>query len=472
MVARRSAATVHGATVEDRFAERIAMAGALLLPRGVAWAALGHVRADFRPAGVVVDGAVCIVWRHPARHLIGSAVHRAGAICLCLAPVAPVVVALLLVRLVAGTSLVDGMAGLVLGQAPVWNAIRPIGRQPALLLVVAADDGARPLLRLAPAVTPSVGALVLELSVAGAPRGRWSTELLVVRIVLIAELIIAIAVAHCLVAGAVERAVAPGLLPAKGAKLVLALLLAEATVNVERVPAALRHWHAEFRAPALAHRLPLRVAGAACLVSTRVDARRGVVVQVPVQGAVRGVGRLVAVQVGTVDVAAAIAAIASGHVGRGVSVAAVTTGTRRAAFHQPLGCAAHGRGHAHFWPRWPVGTVALHLPGRVAGAAVLHFGAAVALLAIGDGPIGRVTTMEAKNLIRRAEAVSSPAVVGAAEVLVEARTKRGVGRHVGRNVGHVGAARELVDSVLQRCTRHYPACQGPQKQCPRTTGRR
>mmetsp|Transcript_5572 Transcript_5572/g.13133 ORF Transcript_5572/g.13133 Transcript_5572/m.13133 type:complete len:318 (+) Transcript_5572:2833-3786(+) len=317
------------------------MAGALLLPRGVAWAALGDVRADFRPARVVVDGAVGIVWRHPARHLIGSAVHRAGAIRLRLAPVAPVVVALLLVSLVAGTSLVDGVACLVLGHTPVRNAIRSIGRQPALLLVVAAHDGARPLLRLAPAVAPSVGALVLELSIAGASRGRRSTELLVVGIVLIAELVIAIAVAHGLVAGAVQRAVAPGLLPAKGAELVLALLLPEATVDVERVVAALRHWYAEFRAPALADRLPLRVARAACFVSTIADARRSGVVHVPVQRAVRAVGRLVAVQVGAVDVPAAISTIASGRVGGGEPVAAVTTGASGAAFHQPLGCAAH-----------------------------------------------------------------------------------------------------------------------------------
>mmetsp|Transcript_22037 Transcript_22037/g.52277 ORF Transcript_22037/g.52277 Transcript_22037/m.52277 type:complete len:210 (-) Transcript_22037:573-1202(-) len=204
MVARRCLATIHRTAVRLGLTERVAVAGALLLPLLVAGATVARGSAGLVPHGIVKNVAGVIVRRDPADHLVSTARHWAGAVNLRLTPGAPVVAAGLFVNRVAGAGLVDGVASLVVACVPIRIAVGGIGRHPAILLIRSAGDGARLGLLLAPAVAPLIRALVLPLHVAGATRLRGRTVFTVVRAVQHALLIVAVGEAVQLCAVAVQ----------------------------------------------------------------------------------------------------------------------------------------------------------------------------------------------------------------------------------------------------------------------------
>mmetsp|Transcript_2446 Transcript_2446/g.5607 ORF Transcript_2446/g.5607 Transcript_2446/m.5607 type:complete len:358 (-) Transcript_2446:80-1153(-) len=266
MVARLCSATIHRTAVGLGLAERVAVACALLLPLLVAGATVVHGRASLVPHGVVENVAGVIVRRDPADHLVSSARHWARAVNLRLTPGTPVVAAGLLVNGVAGAGLVDGVASLVVACIPIRIAVVSVGCHPAILLIRAAGDGARLRLLLAPAVAPLICALVLPLRIAGAARVRGRAIFTVVRVVHHARRIVAVGVAVRLRAVAVERAGAPGGIPAVAREGVLALHFVVHASDVERVEASNALLLAVLVAPAVTLLLPLLVAGATFLV--------------------------------------------------------------------------------------------------------------------------------------------------------------------------------------------------------------
>mmetsp|Transcript_73253 Transcript_73253/g.174520 ORF Transcript_73253/g.174520 Transcript_73253/m.174520 type:complete len:469 (+) Transcript_73253:2182-3588(+) len=256
-------AAIHRACMADGFAEVHTGVGALLLPDRITRATVDRVGATLRPA-FVVDGAVGLVWRHPARDLIRSAVHWASAPYLRFAVGVKLIFAAIFEGGVTRARLIRRHACLVVRQLPIRESVGSIGREETLLLIVGAVERTGLVARHAPAETPGVAALLLPLWITGATSVCSSAELsLRSRMVDFAGLSVDHAGAERLVACAGHRAASPHWVPAVCASRVLALDLTLSAFDIEGVKASDRFRFAVRIAEALALLLPLGIARAA-----------------------------------------------------------------------------------------------------------------------------------------------------------------------------------------------------------------